>query len=317
MTVQVRGAARRDQELVGAHGLAVTDLEPPPVPVVRCSADRHAHMKLDAFRLERRDECGGRRFVFVRQDPRSHLQHRDARAEPRVELGELDPDRAGADDRERRRRGGRRPDRLAVRPERRTFQARDRRRLRHRPRCQDDPVGDDPRPVGHLDLIRADQARVILQDGYPEILEWPRLLARRGFDHRTDPVHHGAEVDLNGGDVHAEAFGVSRERGDLRAPEHDLRGNAAVVVALPAEPIALGHTDAEAALVAESECDLGSGPAAPDHEHVEALHPTSIARSRASVVQAGRVVGMLCANRKASSGSNRRFTSISRARLSP
>ena len=172
-----------------------------------------------------------------------------------------------------------------------------------------------------LDLMAlafwTDQTRVILQNGDPQLLEGACLFARRGLDHRPHPVHHGAEVDLHGRDVDAEALGVSRERRDLRAPEHDLRGNAPVVVALPAEPVTLRHGDAEPALVAKAERDLGPGPAATDHEHVETLHPTSIARSHGSGGSGRQRRWDALREPEDVVRSYRLFTSTSRARLSP
>ena len=53
---------------------------------------------------------------------------------------------------------------------------------------------------------------------------------------------------------------------------HDLRGDAAVVVALAAELVALGDRDLQTGATAQLERDLGSGATTADHEDVEPLH---------------------------------------------
>ncbi len=234
--------------------------------------DRHARTERDALLFQRGRERGGGLLVLGGEDVGECLQDRDLRPEPRVDLRELDPDRPGADDHERPGRLRRLPDRLLVRPERPVLQPVDRRDRGVGSGGEHDPVGLDLRAVRELDrdADRSGCASCMKtrmparSNGAAPSPDWASMTsrarcwtARKVHGHRRDP--------------HAEPAGVPRERRDLRAPQHHLRRDAPVVVAFAAEQIALGDGDAHAFLT-EAERHLGAGPAAADHEDVEALH---------------------------------------------
>ena len=128
--------------------------------------------------------------------------------------------------------------------------------------------------------VGTDQARLLEEDGDAGVLERRGSSSGLLVDDATGALADGQEVDLDGRDPHAEAAGVASGSGDLRAAQHDLRRDAAVVVALAAELVALGDGDLHARARAQLERDLGSGPTTPDHEDVEPLHRSQAPRNR-------------------------------------
>jgi hypothetical protein len=84
--------ARGHQQLGTLDHLAVRKVEPPPPPVVLSAVAGRPGQQPDALLLERGDERGRRILVLVGEDPGKDLDRGDARAEPGVDLGELDPD---------------------------------------------------------------------------------------------------------------------------------------------------------------------------------------------------------------------------------
>ena len=139
-------------------------------------------------------------------------------------------------------------------------------------RGEHDPVGLDLRAVRELDPMGTDQAGLLHEDADARSFERRGALPGLGVDDVARPLLDGGKVHGHRRDADAESAGVPGERRDLRAPQHDLRGHAPVVVAFAAEPVAFGDGDAHA-LLTQAERHLGAGPAATDHEDVEAVHP--------------------------------------------
>ena len=155
--------------------------------------------------LQRGDERRGGVLVLVGQDLGEHLERGDRRAEPRVDLRELDADRAGADHRERGRRGVRSPDRLPVRPERAVGQPLDRRHRGLGAGGEHDPVGLElwsrPRAAIRCSPVRRACWRNTRD---PRVLEGLRALAGAGVDHLVGAALDRRQVHLDRGDPQAE-----------------------------------------------------------------------------------------------------------------
>ena len=118
-----------------------------------------------------------------------------------------------------------------------------------------DAIRLDLRAVGELDPVRTDEPRLLEEDADPRAFERGGALAGLRLDHVASALLDGGEVDRHRRDPHAEPTGLAGERRDLRAPQHDLGRDAAVVVALAAELVALGDGDAQA-----RSCRAGTPP---------------------------------------------------------
>ncbi len=146
-----------------------------------------ARQEPDPLFLQRGDERSCRVLVLGRQDLRERLDRGDRRAEPRVDLGELDADRPGADHREGARWRVRPPDRLPIRPVGAVGEPRDRGDRGLGPGGEHDAIGLELGPVLELDPTVSDQARLLEVDRDARVLERPGALARSGVDHLPGP----------------------------------------------------------------------------------------------------------------------------------
>ena len=155
-----------------------------------------------------------------------------------MRLGELEPDRAAADDDQRRRQGGTIEDRLVGEigdvPE-----PRDRRRRRSRSR------GDDEAP--RFDLVPARchrpgpcEAAVLLDHRHAERLEaLDRIVRGDRRDRAVDMAVHPGEIDLRRAEADTEPAGAPRGLGGARGRDQRLRRHAADIEAIAAHPVAL------------------------------------------------------------------------------
>ena len=255
VSVEHRPAPGGDQELIGSDRVEPGDVDTPAVAGLQRALDRHARVQGDAVLLERGDERRGGVVVLERKDVRQGLEDRHRRAEPCVDLCELDADRAGTDHHERRRRDGRLPDRLLVRPEVSVLQPVDRWNRRLGAGGEHDAIRLDLRAVGELDAVRTDEPRLLEEDADPRTFERGGALTGSRLDHVASALLDGGEVDRHRRDPHAEPTGLASERRDLRAPQHDLGRDAAVVVALAAELVALRDGDTQT-----RSCPAGTPP---------------------------------------------------------
>ena len=181
--------------------------------------DPHARAHRDAVGLERRQTEASRLLVLLGQDVGERLQRGDPRAEPRVDLRELDPDRARPDHRERS---------TAARPAPRSprgSSSTDRPPIpgiggtaASVPVARTTLVGLDHGAVRELHATLADQAGLLEEHPDAHPLERRRSFARTGCSITSRArCPHRREVDLDLGDPQAEPFGVPSERRDLRA----------------------------------------------------------------------------------------------------
>ena len=260
-------------------------MQPPPPSVVLGAVTGRPGHQADALLLERGDEGRRRILVLVGEDPRKDLDRGDARAEPGVDLGELDPDGPSPQDGDRRGDRLGLPDGLLVGPVGALLDALDRWRHGLAAGSQDDPFRLDPGAIRHLDPVRAHQASLLHEDPDPDPLEGLGPAARLRLDDVPGPVPNGEEVHVHGRDPHPEPVCVPGQRGDLGASEHDLGRNAAVEVAFAPQLVPLGQADRHPPVASQPEGDLRARRAAADHEDVEPLHPVdSITRERSNRV---------------------------------
>src|SRR5204863_4546804 len=130
----------------------------------------------------------------------------------------------------------------------------------------------DPRAVGELHLVRTDQPGLLEEHADALFLERLRTLAGLRVDDLAGSADHGGEVHLHRGDAHAVSRSAAGRRGHLRAGQHGLRRDAAVIVALAAEAVSFRDPHPEPAVASKRERHLGARAPAADHEDVEALH---------------------------------------------
>src|SRR6266545_4157044 len=225
-------------------------------PVDRCSRHLRPRYQPNAFLLQCGDEFGSCVLVLIVEDPGKDLDGGHARAEPSVDLGELDPDGPRSQDGDRPGDRLWLPDGLLVGPVLALLDPFDRRRDRFAPGGQDDPVRLDLGTVGQLDPMRSDHAGLLHEDPDAEPLEGLGPAARLRIDDPPGAVPNGQEVNVHGRDAHPEAVRCPGKCRDLGASEHDLGGNAAVQVAFAPQLVPLGQADGEPAVSPKAERDL-------------------------------------------------------------
>ena len=200
---------------------------------VRHLRDGDAGQHLDALAPEHVGDQGSGLRLDRAEDVRTHLEHRDAYAEPGQRLGQLGPDRPAADDPERAGQGVD-PQHLAVGPERRVGQAVDRRGRGAGPGVEHHAPGRLEGLATDLDDPGTGQPAVAPHEPGPRVLEpldgdrvvpvVGGLVADAGM-HRS-PV--GADVRRAGQPVDPAPL---RQR--VGRPDDHLAGDAAEVGALP------------------------------------------------------------------------------------
>ena len=229
--------------------------------------DRGVRHRRDPLAAEHRGEQLARFRLLGADETWAGLEDRDARAEAREHLGELDADRPSPDDRERRGHLGR-LDRLAVRPERRARQSLD----GGRPRPRADPDDDGGARLEHR--VAHDDAPGSVEPPPPaqepaalglEPLGGGRVVpvvGRLGSDARRDgrPVRD----DVSGP---GHALDATRLCEQVGCADHHLRRHAPPVGALAADELRLDPDDVEAGL-GEPPCDVLRPRSEPDHDDV-------------------------------------------------
>ena len=181
-------------------------------------------------------------------------------------LGELDPDRAAADDEEPARPLGEVEHRL-VRQHRHRVEARDRRDRRGGPGGDHEAARLDEVAAGR-DRVRPGEARLGGDHPHPqggEALGRVVRLDRR--DRQADVLPHPREVDLRAAGLDAERAGRERRVAAVAGRDQGLRRDAADIEAFAAHPAALDqhHRDPERG---RDGGDREAGRAGPDHAEV-------------------------------------------------
>src|SRR5262249_27770296 len=209
-------------------------------------------------------------FILDGYNARERLEQGHLDAVRRVDVGELDADRAGADDGDRPRRrlathgAVRGDDRLLV-------DGHARQRLRLRAGGQDDGARLEPldaaRPLHVHDVFRLERA--------PTREQGDLVLAEQELDALRHPVGHApAPLDrlgiagLEPVDADPEVGGMAQEVDHLRVPQQSLGRDAAPVQAHAARAIVLDSRDREAELRAADGRDVAARTGA-DHHNIE------------------------------------------------
>ena len=123
----------------------------------------------------------------------------------------------------------------------------------------------------HLERRRSREAPAAEEDVHAEPGEAPRAVDRcEAGAEPSHARHHGGEVDVDRGHVHAEGAGLARVGGGARRGDDRLRRHAADVQAVAAEDVALDERHARAEPGGARRRDEAGGARADDDEVVPA-----------------------------------------------